>query len=65
MFYKKKHSVQLTKDVVREILEKDPKERVEDDIDILVEFMQNLQVIDYNSFSNSSICKKNSGKSEK
>jgi hypothetical protein len=30
---------------VREILEKDPKERVEDDIDILVEFMQNLQVI--------------------
>jgi hypothetical protein len=39
-----KQSVQLTKDIVREILEKDPKERNEEEIDILVEFMQNLQV---------------------
>ncbi|CAF0795635.1 unnamed protein product [Brachionus calyciflorus] len=32
----------ITRDAVREVLEKDPKERTDEDIDILVEFMQTL-----------------------
>jgi hypothetical protein len=39
-------SIQMTtKDIVREVLEKDPKERTEEDIDILFEFMQSFPVI--------------------
>ena len=34
----------ITKDAVREVLEKDPKERTDEDIDNLVEFMQTLPV---------------------
>ena len=34
----------MSKDTVREVLEKDPKERTEEDIDTLVEYMQNLPV---------------------
>jgi len=34
-----------TKDIVRDVLEKDPKERTDEDIDILFEFMQNFPVI--------------------
>ena len=34
-----------TKDIVRDVLEKDPKERTDEDIDILIEFMQNFPVI--------------------
>lgn len=33
-----------SKYVVREVLEKDPKERTDDDIDLLFEFMQTLPV---------------------
>lgn len=33
-----------SKDVVREVLEKDPKERSDEDIDLLFEFMQTLPV---------------------
>ena len=32
------------KDIVRDVLEKDPKERTDEDIDILFEFMQNFPV---------------------
>jgi hypothetical protein len=34
-----------TKDIVRDVLEKDPKERTDEDIDILFEFMQSFPVI--------------------
>jgi len=34
-----------TKDIVREVLEKDPKERTDEDLDILFEFMQSFPVI--------------------
>ena len=34
-----------TKDIVREVLEKDPKDRTDEDIDILFEFMQSFPVI--------------------
>jgi hypothetical protein len=33
-----------TKDIVREVLEKDPKERTDEDLDILFEFMQSFPV---------------------
>jgi hypothetical protein len=33
-----------TKEIVREVLEKDPKERTDEDLDILFEFMQNFPV---------------------
>lgn len=36
-----------SKDVVRDILEKDPKERTDDDIDLLVDFMQTLPVCEH------------------
>ena len=32
------------KDIVRDVLEKDPKERTDEDIDILFEFMQSFPV---------------------
>lgn len=34
----------MSKDLVREVLEKDPKERSDEDIDILFEFMQSFPV---------------------
>ena len=34
----------MIKDSVREVLEKDPKERSDDDIDVLFEFMQSFSV---------------------
>jgi hypothetical protein len=37
--------MQMNKDSVREILEKDPKERSDEDIDVLFEFMQAFPVI--------------------
>jgi hypothetical protein len=37
----------MVKDAVREVLEKDPKERTDEDIDILFEFMQSFPVITY------------------
>lgn len=37
-------SIQMAKDAVREVLEKDPKERTDEDIDVLFEFMQTLPV---------------------
>lgn len=40
----------MVKDAVREVLEKDPKERTDEDIDILFEFMQSFPVITYNIF---------------
>ena len=33
-----------TKEIVREVLEKDPKERTDEDLDILFEFMQSFPV---------------------
>ena len=35
----------MAKDAVRQVLEKDPQERTEDDIDVLFEFMQSFPVI--------------------
>ena len=35
----------MSKDAVREVLEKDPKERTDEDLDILFEFMQSFPVI--------------------
>jgi len=37
--------IQSTKNIVRDVLEKDQKERTDEDIDILFEFMQNFPVI--------------------
>ena len=34
----------MAKDAVREVLEKDPKERTDEDIDVLFEFMQSFPV---------------------
>lgn len=38
------HNLMNTKDIVRDVLEKDPKERTDEDIDILFEFMQSFPV---------------------
>jgi hypothetical protein len=42
----------MVKDSVREVLEKDPKERTDEDIDILFEFMQSFPVITYSFLFN-------------
>ena len=40
------------KDIVRDVLEKDPKERTDEDIDILLEFMQSFPVYYFYTIAN-------------
>jgi hypothetical protein len=45
----------MSKDLVREVLEKDPKERSDEDIDILFEFMQSFPVSCFFNISKSAL----------